>query len=377
MDLSLVYISQGNIPSRWAHTIQTMKMSEALAGIVGDFCLLTQASGSGTKRPEIDFLGWYGIREPFRIVQLPGARPNRAGYFEKVWYPDFDEAAVEYCSRLLPDLVYTRSPNAGRLAVTAGIPTIVEAHGDIDDPQFKHLLGMIGEQAFLGVVTITPELQQHYADAGIPGEKIRVFPDAVDVEAFADPGPRATWRREFGVDDAAFVATYCGHLYEDKGIEVLLECAGLLPEVTFLILGGWDRDAKRLRRRARRLGNVDVRGFVENALVPRYLGLSDVLLMPYTSTDRNAGRLSPLKLFEYMAAARPIIASDLPSLRYHLRDDDNALLVPPDEAQSLATAISDLQASPERAARLGAAARQSVQGLTWTERARAILGKFL
>ena len=80
MDLSLVYISQGNIPSRWAHTIQTMKMSEALAGIVGDFCLLTQASGSETRRPEIDFVGWYGIREPFRIVQLPGARPNRAGY---------------------------------------------------------------------------------------------------------------------------------------------------------------------------------------------------------------------------------------------------------------------------------------------------------
>ena len=48
----------------------------------------------------------------------------------------------------------------------------------------------------------------------------------------------------------------------------------------------------------------------------------------------------------------------------------------PDEAQSLATAISDLQASPERAARLGAAARQSVQALTWKERARAILGEF-
>lgn len=309
MNLSIVCISQGNIPSRWAHTIQTMKMAEAFAGQVADFRLLTQSSGSRRKRPEIDLQRWYGIREPFTVVQLPGARPNRAGYFEKVWYPEFDEAAVQLCSREPPDLVYTRSPNAGRLSAAAGIPTIVEAHGDVDDTQFKHLLSLVGEPAFLGVVTITPELRRHYADAGIPDDKIRVFPDAVDVDAFGDPGTRASLRREHGIEDSAFVATYCGHLYEDKGIDVLLDCAALLPNVTFLVLGGWDRDAKKLRRRARRLPNMEVRGFVENASVPGYLGLSDALLMPYAGSDRNAGRLSPLKLFEYMAAARPIVAS--------------------------------------------------------------------
>ena len=82
---------------------------------------------------------------------------------------------------------------------------------------------------------------------------------------------------------------------------------------------------------------------------------------------------SPLKLFEYMAAGRPIVASDLPSLREVLRHGDNAWLVQPDDPAALAQGIQHLLAEPALAARLAAQAQEEVQAYTWEQRAERIL----
>jgi hypothetical protein len=71
MGVKLLYVSNGNIPSRWAHTVQTMKMAEALARQVQSFALLigTDAMGWLRRRPEL--FEWYGIADPFRVRRLP------------------------------------------------------------------------------------------------------------------------------------------------------------------------------------------------------------------------------------------------------------------------------------------------------------------
>jgi glycosyltransferase involved in cell wall biosynthesis len=104
------------------------------------------------------------------------------------------------------------------------------------------------------------------------------------------------------------------------------------------------------------------------------LAAADVLALP------NSGRAavsryytSPLKLFEYMAAERPIIASDLPALREIIANEETALLVPPDDASALAAAVERLRADPALARRLAANARSAVGAHTWERRAARIL----
>jgi glycosyltransferase involved in cell wall biosynthesis len=83
--------------------------------------------------------------------------------------------------------------------------------------------------------------------------------------------------------------------------------------------------------------------------------------------------MSPLKLFEYMALARPIVASDLPVLREVLRDGDNARLAQPDDAEDWERVIDELLADSEGAAAMGARARNDIETkYSWRHRARAI-----
>ena len=108
--------------------------------------------------------------------------------------------------------------------------------------------------------------------------------------------------------------------------------------------------------------------------VPLYLSAFDVCAMPHPYTAHYATATSPLKLFEYMASGRAIVASDLPGWSDVVCDGESALLVPPDDADALADAIQSLHDDPALRARLAACARQIVfERYTWDVRARMIL----
>ena len=100
----------------------------------------------------------------------------------------------------------------------------------------------------------------------------------------------------------------------------------------------------------------------------RYLYAADVLVIPDTVTTLTA---SPLKLFEYMAAGRPIVLRELPALREILHDD--GLYFPPSDAAALTAALAQLAQDPALAAHLGAAAAGRAAGYTYRERARQVL----
>ena len=105
--------------------------------------------------------------------------------------------------------------------------------------------------------------------------------------------------------------------------------------------------------------------------VARYLAAADALVIPGTVSGRNA---SPLKMFEYMAMHRPIVAVDLASLR-EILGDDGALYVPAGEAAALADALLTLAADPAQAEELGRRAGERAGGYTYAARARAVLAE--
>ena len=115
-------------------------------------------------------------------------------------------------------------------------------------------------------------------------------------------------------------------------------------------------------------------GHLSPSLARKYLLAADVAVIPFSAREEIArSYTSPLKLFEYMAAQRPIVASNLPSLREILRDGENALLVTPDEPEALADAVTRLLNDHVLARALAQVARAEVEDMTWTKRAESIV----
>jgi glycosyltransferase involved in cell wall biosynthesis len=164
-------------------------------------------------------------------------------------------------------------------------------------------------------------------------------------------------------------------------VDVLLEAIARLPRARGLIVGGHsaEPDLARTKSVAERLGitgRVTFTGLVEPAHVAQLLTQADVLVLPNPASAISTWYTSPLKLFEYMAAGRPIVSSDLPSVREILRDGVNALLVPPGDPVALASAIDRLLTNPELAARLAHAALDDVPKYSWERRAELLEALF-
>jgi glycosyltransferase involved in cell wall biosynthesis len=173
---------------------------------------------------------------------------------------------------------------------------------------------------------------------------------------------------------------YVGHLYAGRGVELLLRLAERRPDCELHVVGGSEADLER-RRGALRPPNLIFHGFVPPARLAELYAGFDLLLMPYQERVTVAGGrsdtgrwMSPLKMFEYMAAGRPIVSSDLPVLREVLTHERNALLASPSDLDAWDAAVGRLLADPGLARRLGETARTDFLGHhTWDARAAAVL----
>jgi glycosyltransferase involved in cell wall biosynthesis len=205
------------------------------------------------------------------------------------------------------------------------------------------------------VVSSAGLLQKVAATA--PGTPAREwhFPSALTEPAPA--GDRAL-RAELEIQPDAQVVLYAGTFEPYQGLSTLLGAAGrvlqAVPNAVFVLVGG-DHDAvEALRREARRLGlNGAVRLVARRPRteIPAYLAMAELLVSP-----RIYGDNLPLKVFDYLAAGRPIVATDLPAHRA-LLDETRAVLTPP-TAPALADGIVYVLRTPERAAALARSARE-------------------
>src|SRR5690606_8869574 len=186
----------------------------------------------------------------------------------------------------------------------------------------------------VSMIVTTEAGKRSYASIGVPPERILVLPNGVHIERFEIPESSQTLRAQLGLPLDKPVVAFSGSLHEGRGGEEMLDCAELLPFAHFLIVGGSAADVERYRRLAgqRKLNNVHLVGHVEQARLPRYLLAADVLLMPYTTrfSAHSFEYTSPMKMFEYLATGRPMVATDFPILHEVLEHGRNAIFVLPD-----------------------------------------------
>lgn len=169
---------------------------------------------------------------------------------------------------------------------------------------------------------------------------------------------------------------YVGQLYPWKGVEVLVRALPYLPGERAVIVGGSEEQIVPLRRLAESEDVADrilFAGTVPHAQVRGYLENARVAVLP--NLDSGVSRFtSPLKLFEYMAAGVPIVASDIASLREILREGENAVLARPGDSEALASGIRSLLEDADLTVRISQRAREAAVNYTWDARARKIIG---
>ena len=228
------------------------------------------------------------------------------------------------------------------------------------------------------VVAISEGVKRDLRAAGIPEERIVVAHDGVDLAAYeALRGtPKSALRQQLGLPTHGPLAVFTGHLYPDRGADTVIAALDDLPGLTALFVGGRPEDRARVRQAVVTARLEDRVLFVEARPpreIPRYQMAGDVLLIPYSARLATRAWCSPMKLFEYMAAGVPIVASDFPVFHEVAQDDREILYVRPDDAGALATAMARVVADRSVADRLARLALERVREYDWERRARRIL----
>jgi glycosyltransferase involved in cell wall biosynthesis len=184
-----------------------------------------------------------------------------------------------------------------------------------------------------------------------------------------------------GISENDFVYGYIGSLKTmgmEKGVADGLKALTLLPSsYKFLVVGGEIKDIEYYKKMSDEFGVSDrviFVGQVPYSDISKYAARCNCFVAPFPENEHYSFYMSPLKIFEYMASKRPIITTDLPSLREILTNEENAILVPPGSPEALAGAIKRLSEDTALCAKLAEKAYFEVkQKYTWKIRAEKII----
>ena len=371
--LRVLYVGSHPLFTEGASAVHMLKMCQAMANLgIEVECVLP-----GWVNKERLF-SYYGIKTPFRVTSIalsggPARRPLHgflSAFYARRKRNDFDFV-------LTRDLIF-----AWFATKALGVPTVYDAHHPPVNWAAERIISSFSRSKnLLGMSFNSRGLHDIYFCLGMTGQNPMVAPNGFEREAFEGEHDISLLRERLGLPLERKIVCYCGNTYRGRGLEILVRAAAQMPEVEFLIVGGREKDNALWREMARQDGSANFRieGFVRQREVPSYLLASDVLVMPYSSkiTIRDgteAGEFtSPLKLFEYMATGKPIVATGVPSVLEILRPGENSVVTPPDNGGEFVRVLGLVLADPELCARISEAARSDAIGYTWERRVEKII----
>ena len=258
-------------------------------------------------------------------------------------------------------------PGGVMAAAAAGrLPLVISLHGsDIFVAERHAALGTLARRVFrrAGAVTAcSDDLHQRAVALGADPGRTETVPYGVDTIRFApDPQVRAEVRASLGIGAAPLLFTG-GRLVSKKGFEYLIDAVRLLapayPGLQLLMAGDGDLDGA-LRSRAAGLP-VRFLGTQSQDAVARYAAAADVIAVPSIRDDHGNVDGLPNFALEALASGTPVVATVAGGLPQAITDHENGRLVPERDAPALASAITDMLASPSAASALGARARARV-----------------
>ena len=323
--------------------------------------------------------------EVFVVAARLGDEPPRDLTVPVVELPPESSRSRALLRDFAPDVVYERhalfSTAGPELAAGLSVPLIKEVNAPLSDEQAAHRRLVFAEKARAieretllaadQVIAVSSPLRRWLLSLGVREERITVLANGVDVRRFeAASRERDRIRAELGLERRPVIG-FVGTLKPWHDLATLAEA--------FVLLRRRRRDAKLLvvgdgpgRATLEGLDGAVLTGSVAHEQVPALLAAIDVAVAPCVAGP--ASYFSPLKLFEYLAAGRPVVAAPTGDVPHCIRPAVGGLLYEPADAAELAAAVERLVDDPAGAAALGRRGREHVRAYhTWRANAEAVV----
>ena len=320
-----------------------------------------------------EFFSYYSVKTNFKI--------------KRIWAPDFyflgqlDKIAVNikglisalllffYTLTQKADIIYSRDEWPLYFLSFFRKNLVFEAHRFSKHRKFFYKRF---KNKNLKIIAISIGLKEDLVKFGIKDSNILVAHDGVDLDDFDIRVSKEEARNKTGLPRDAKIIMYTGHLFPWKGADILGEAAKLLSEIKFIFVGGMDTDTKSFKNKFGQVKNILVLGHKPHKEIAILLKAADVLVLPNSAKEKISAYTSPLKLFEYMASSRPVVASDLLAIR-EILNNQNSVLVTPDNPEELARGIELILGKSDTGETLAKKAFEDVKNYTWQSRVKKIL----
>src|SRR3990167_2333302 len=385
--INITYITNVRLPTSKAHGLQIMKSCEAFSNVGVTVKLITPRLKPISKENPFTY---YGVSKNFILQKTPILElvPYEkwlgplAGYIQNLsfsivaiflgtirgWFSD-------------ATIIYTRDYMSAFCLTLFGYKPVIELH-DYRSKNYRWRINYILRNAHAIIVNSEGTLSTLRSHYKIDDSKVLVVPNGVDIPFFNIPQSKDESREILGLPSGKNIIGYIGSLETvgiEKGIHTLINAfANLLDkydDIILLIVGGPNDLIEEYKKEAASVevpnDKIIFLGHVSYKKIPMFLRAIDIAVIPLPN-NQFGQTTSPIKLFEYMAAGKTILASDLPSLRKYL-GEQSAEFFEPSNPYNLVAHLKKLIDNPHLAKLLATNALNDSSKYTWEARANRIL----
>ena len=354
MKKKIIYVSELNLPNNSAYSIHVMKMCEAFSKLKYNVNLFT-INAKNTK----NIFNFYNIKYQFKISSI-FKKKIVLNFFQRLFF------SIQIICSLKDDdnILLSRSIIFAMIAAILKKNIILELHHEITG--FSKVIFQILKKlkliSNLKYVFIHKNLANNYK---IDPRKYIILDDAVCLEDFNFKKSKPLKK----------TCVYVGSFYDGKGPEFIFKLAKLNSSIDFHLFGN-------KLNYSNKLTNIKLKGFKKYKDIPKLLSKYDVALMPYLKKVKGKSSIqlekymSPLKMFDYMASKKIILASNLNIYKHILKDNFNSKLIETNDINKWGQTLNKIFKNLPKYKYLSKNAYNTVKQYTWEKRVNKIIKKY-